>query len=211
MRNRPSAEIIDTYNIEALGSIIGSGAFTIAIEPFYFIKNHSKLKNPILIISKDKFKKRIANALFKGFVEEVKIENLSDDYRYIFEELKEYNIEYFFMEKIQETYLNFKNIDRALTNIQRNYQNSPFDLNHFSVEIFINDIKDEYKHIFQKDIKKNKNDVLILNSIKRSLNKIKRLNVKDLCVLDIHSEQFGLLNGKIVCYDCLNFDESYWR
>lgn len=193
--------------VHNLGVVLGSGTQSIAIEPTSeFIHAGLLLEKPIIIATLEKEKKLFLKKLYgKKALQEVEPELLSSFAEETITQLKENNMELFYVEKMQKTILE-KEISEVLTDFSREY----WDENFTAREDFSWITQEMTMNLLSKKSVLSTQDEMIFSSIKSALMAVKECRFSGDFKIDLHSDQFLTHKGKIYCNDPVLFNYDYF-
>lgn len=190
------SKIID---IDYIGTVIGAGFQTIVFRPEYYFKQKDLgLEIPCLIITKEQEKYKLTKKILGSKVKKLNKKEFYDDFLEIILFLEKIGWNLFYMEKLEKYYFDdnskafkvFYEFGKDTDNLICNKNNIYYYLENFKAYI------DKYKP---------KEKGLYL-ALKKSFNAIKNSNINSEFQIDIHSEQFLMLENKLVCIDPVLFN-----
>jgi hypothetical protein len=192
------------FDYKKIGNIIATGSTTIIIEPNKKY-NVSKIKNPVLHITKDKIKKEFLKKLFLNTeveIEDLKTKKLPQATREIIEYLQKQGIIFYYSTKMESYQIDDEELLYGIEAINTNNWDIKYNSKNFDVNDFCDNLKKQVEMRLENETL-DKYQELIIDKIKESLKAVKQINKT--FKIDLHDEQFCIYKNKVFCIDPVLF------
>ena len=213
--------------VEDLGKIIGSGYNTIVIIPNKEY-NLASFDNAVLVITREEQKYDYIESLCNEY-QDLNCEELSSDsemYKNIFEGYEKELAKFpdsepnpwklFYMTKLEVIALRRTPILTAMRKFTERHSENEYASGHQSLNI--KEIGKEILRFKKYEILMPENEPLqmfkdldrkVMKALKIALTALNKMNMKDNFHFDLHSEQFSLFNGELICIDPAIFNKDW--
>lgn len=184
----------------SLGNLVGTGSYTLVLQPFYWLKK-SSIGNPVFIITEEKEKFNFLENLYKNSsakVERLNKEDFTDEYQEIFSLLEQNGFDIFYSTKMEKVeYLNLKLWDAFSES--SGFGTTSYTSKSLPVDYLVEEFESNYLYFTQQDIIEEKAKT-VFNAVKKALSAVKESEDSEF-MIDIHEQQFVSYEGEIFCID----------
>lgn len=203
--------LAESINPEIFGPLVGAGSQSLAIKPYMEWNGCMSINDPVMIITLESEKFELLENLFKGTtakVERVDYNELGEEYSETISYLKDEGWDIFYASKMQQFDLSESRVIDVFMELQDNFNQCYYDASSLPADYIMDELK--YAFTQEKDQEEfSEEESRIIMAIEHSFKAVKNMNSTSKFLMDVHSEQFGEVNGQLFCLDPVLFNTEF--
>jgi len=215
MSSHINAEIVISEDFDCLqkiGTPIGSGTQSVVFQPHELFQTKKFQDDQVLIVTKELEKFDLLRVLFEDTcakVTKIKDKDLSSEAQDIVYEMEPFGWNFFYVTKLEPSTLTELNLAcQVIEEISKRHWSTRYTPKSLPVTDILEEIGllyYEYSTSDDIDMEPSDIDKDVIGSVEKALISLKSSSIEDSFTLDLHNEQFAVLNNELLCIDPVLF------